>query len=51
MVQIDVETPTRLTARQREILCEFQETETGKECPQSEGFFAKIKDFWDDLTD
>ena len=50
VVQIDVETPTRLSARQRELLCEFQETETGKECPQSEGFFAKIKDFFEDLT-
>ena len=50
VVQIDVETPTRLSARQRELLCQFQETETGKECPQSEGFFAKIKDFFEDLT-
>jgi len=43
VVQIDVETPTRLTARQKELLEEFRATETGEECPQSSGFFAKLK--------
>ena len=43
VVQIDVETPTRLTARQKELLCEFRETETGEECPESAGFFARLK--------
>jgi molecular chaperone DnaJ len=51
VIQIDVETPTRLSARQKEILREFQETETGAESPQSKGFFDKVKDIWDDLTD
>ena len=51
VVQIDVETPTKLTARQKEILCEFRETETGEECPQSHSFFGRLKDIWDDLTD
>ena len=51
VIQIDVETPTRLTARQKELLCEFRETETGEECPQSRGFFDKVKEFWDDLTE
>ena len=51
VIQIDVETPSRLTARQKEILCEFRETETGEECPQSRGFFDRIKNIWDDLTD
>ena len=46
VVQIDVETPTKLSARQKEILEEFRATETGEECPQSEGFFSKIKDLW-----
>lgn len=50
VIQIDVETPTRLTARQKELLEEFRATETGEECPQSTGFFSKIKDLWDDLT-
>ena len=44
VVEIVVETPTRLTARQRELLCEFRETETGEECPESRGFFERLKD-------
>jgi molecular chaperone DnaJ len=51
VIQIDVETPTRLTARQKEILREYRETETGDECPQSRGFFDRVKEIWDDLTD
>ena len=43
VVEIMVETPTRLSARQKELLCEFQETETGEECPESTGFFSRIK--------
>jgi len=51
VIQIEVETPTRLSARQRELLEEFRETETGEECPASSGFFGKIKDMWDGLKD
>ncbi|MBA16482.1 MAG: molecular chaperone DnaJ [Sphingomonas sp.] len=43
VVKIDVETPTKLSARQRELLEEFRTIETGEECPQSQGFFSKIK--------
>jgi molecular chaperone DnaJ len=43
VVQIEVETPTKLTTRQRELLEMFRETETGDECPASQGFFAKLK--------
>ncbi|MDF8334055.1 molecular chaperone DnaJ [Novosphingobium cyanobacteriorum] len=51
VVEVQVETPTRLSARQKELLREFQATETGEECPQSKGFFERIKDVWTDLTD
>lgn len=51
VVQIDVETPTRLSAKQKELLAAFRETETGDESPQSSGFFSKLKEMWDDLTD
>lgn len=51
VVEIAVETPTKLTARQKELLREFQETETGDECPQSKGFFERIKEVWTDLTE
>jgi len=46
VVEVAVETPTRLSARQKELLREFQETETGEECPESAGFFAKLKNAW-----
>jgi molecular chaperone DnaJ len=46
VIQVEVETPTRLTAKQRELLEAFRETETGEECPQSEGFFSKIRDMF-----
>jgi len=51
VVEIQVETPTKLSARQKEILREFQGTETGEECPQSKGFFDRIKHVWSDLTE
>ena len=51
VVQVEVETPTRLTSEQRELIEAFRVTETGKECPQSESFFDRIKDMWSDLTD
>lgn len=44
VIEIVVETPTKLTARQKEILRELQETETGDETPQSKGFFDRIKE-------
>jgi molecular chaperone DnaJ len=44
VVEIAVETPTKLSRRQKEILEEFRDTETGDECPESRSFFAKLKD-------
>lgn len=46
VIRIEVETPTSLTPRQRELLEEFRATETGKENPQSSGFFKKMKGAW-----
>lgn len=43
VIEVMVETPTKLTARQKELLCEFQETETGQECPESRSFLEKLK--------
>ncbi|MFC0203118.1 molecular chaperone DnaJ [Novosphingobium soli] len=51
VVEISVETPTKLSARQKELLRELQATETGDECPQSKGFFDRLKDAWSDLTE
>ncbi len=47
VIQIEVETPTRLSARQRELLEEFRRTETGDECPASQSFFSKLKGLFD----
>jgi molecular chaperone DnaJ len=47
-VQVMVETPQNLTPRQRELLESF-EAEAGKNdrsSPESEGFFSKVRDFW-----
>jgi molecular chaperone DnaJ len=44
VVEIAVETPTKLSKAQRELLEQFRETETGDECPESRGFFDKLKD-------
>ena len=43
VIQIEVETPTRLSAKQRELLQAFRDTETGEECPASKSFFGKLK--------
>jgi molecular chaperone DnaJ len=51
VIEIEVETPTRLSPRQRELLEQFRETETGEECPASKGFFQKLKSAWEGLTD
>jgi len=51
-VQASVETPVNLTKKQKELLKEF-ESESGSEHnnPESDGFFAKVKDLWEDLKD
>ncbi|HWU01320.1 MAG TPA: molecular chaperone DnaJ [Novosphingobium sp.] len=51
VVEVVVETPTRLSARQKELLREFQSTETGDECPEAKGFFDRLKTAWSDLTE
>ena len=45
-IQVAVETPVNLTRRQRELLKEF-EKEARNNSPESEGFFAKARAFWD----
>jgi len=44
VAEIVVETPTKLSRRQKELLEEFRSTETGDECPETRGFFNKLKD-------
>jgi molecular chaperone DnaJ len=52
VIQVEVETPVHLSARQRELLEEFQALEGEQNnCPKSTGFFAKLKNAWDELTE
>ncbi|RBP17233.1 molecular chaperone DnaJ [Roseiarcus fermentans] len=46
-VQLNVETPQNLTRRQRELLMEFAEESSNKTHPESAGFFAKMKEFFE----
>jgi molecular chaperone DnaJ len=43
VIEVSVETPTKLSVRQKELLRELQSTETGEECPESKGFFERIR--------
>jgi molecular chaperone DnaJ len=58
IIDIRVETPVNLTKDQQAKLKEFQTSLTaGKKgsakstSPESEGFFARAKELWEDLTD
>jgi molecular chaperone DnaJ len=44
VARILVETPTRMTAKQKKLLEQFRETETGEECPAAKSFFARARD-------
>ncbi|WP_020174344.1 molecular chaperone DnaJ [Methyloferula stellata] len=48
-IQVTVETPQNLTKRQRELLTEFEAESSTKTHPESSGFFAKMKDFFENL--
>ena len=48
VIEIVVETPVNLTARQRELLREFDAISADNH-PQTDGFFSRIKGFWDGL--
>lgn len=48
-VEVFVETPRKLTERQKEILREFCDI-SGEGCnPESDGFFRKVRRFWDEV--
>jgi len=48
VIELAVETPVNLTARQREILQEF-DTMASDNNPEGTSFFAKVKGFWDGM--
>src|SRR5829696_3864990 len=48
-VQVLVETPQKLTKRQKELLQEFDKHSSDDTQPEAAGFFSKVKDFIDGL--
>jgi len=51
-IQAVVETPVNLTKRQQELLREFEKAGNKEGThPESEGFFAKVRELWEDLKD
>jgi molecular chaperone DnaJ len=50
-VRVAVETPVKLSKRQEELLREFAAEAGEDHSPESSGFFRKVKEFWDDLTE
>ena len=45
-IQVSVETPQKLTPRQRELLKEFESESSRETHPESMGFFSKMKEFF-----
>jgi molecular chaperone DnaJ len=48
-IQVNVETPQKLTRRQRDLLAEFEKESSGETHPESAGFFGRMKEFFDGL--
>jgi molecular chaperone DnaJ len=48
-INVTVETPQRLTKRQRELLEEFERQSSSENSPDTTGFFAKVREFFDNL--
>ncbi len=45
-VEVAVETPVKLSKRQKELLREFEGSSEAGTSPQAEGFLSKLKEFW-----
>jgi molecular chaperone DnaJ len=53
-IEIFVETPVNLNKKQEELLRDLDTSlgkSNSKHSPESAGFFGKVKEFWDDLTE
>ena len=44
VARVLVETPRRMSAKQKKLLEEFRKTETGDECPASKSFFQRVRE-------
>ncbi len=45
-VEVKVETPVKLSKKQKDMLREFEQASADGSQPECESFFAKVKDFW-----
>ncbi len=50
-IQSVVETPVNLSKKQQELLRDFARAGGNETSPESAGFFAKVKELWDDLRE
>ena len=50
VVELFIETPTKLTARQKSLLKEFSGLSGDHQSPQTANFFKKARRFWDEVT-
>jgi len=50
-VEVHVETPVNLSKQQKELLNQFDGAGGKNTSPESEGFFTKVKEFWEDLKE
>jgi molecular chaperone DnaJ len=48
-IQVEVETPKNLTRKQKDILKEFEEASSDQTNPESSGFFARVKEFFEGM--
>ncbi|MCA0042095.1 molecular chaperone DnaJ [Celeribacter litoreus] len=48
-IELSVETPVNLTAKQKELLEEFEKLGEDHNNPESSSFFKKVKNFWDGM--
>lgn len=50
-IQVSVEIPVHLSRKQKQLLRDFDELSSDKNSPQSSGFFARVKEFFDGIGD
>ena len=50
-IQTVVETPRNLNRKQKDLLKQFEAASSAQTHPESAGFFARVKEFWDGMGD
>ena len=50
-IEVVAETPVNLNKRQKELLKDFESESGERTNPETAGFFAKVKELWDDLRE